>query len=199
MSGIGNDQAGLAADDQMAINKKKTVSKWTEVKANLGPFDRAGLIGLLGDLHGLSPGNRAFLHAGLGLGSNPLEPYKAIISRWIYPDLFRGQDTSVAKAKKAISDYKKAIGLPAGMAELSVFYCECAARLVSECGMEDEGYFNALVRMFDQALTIVATLNPLEQKLLLQRLDAVRSLTGAIGWGVKDAMDELFTEHVSDD
>ena len=94
----------------MAINKKKTVSKWTEVKANLGTFDRAGLIGLLGDLHGLSPDNRAFLQARLGLGSNPLEPYKAIISRWIYPDFFRGQDTSVAKAKKAISDYKKAIG-----------------------------------------------------------------------------------------
>ena len=34
---------------------------------------------------------------------------------------------------------------------------------------------------------------------LLQRLDAVRSLTGAIGWGVKDAMDELYAEHVSGD
>ena len=134
----------------------------------------------------------------MGLDPDPFEPYKEIISRLIYPDLIRGQDTSVAKAKKALSDYRKAIGLPAGMAELSVFYCECAARLVSECGMEDEGYFNALVRMFEHALTIVATLNPLEQKLLLQRLDAVRLLTGAIGWGVKDAMDELYAEHVSE-
>ena len=36
----------------------------------------------------------------------------------------KGQNVSVAKAKKAISDYKKATGLPQGVAELSVFYCE---------------------------------------------------------------------------
>ena len=31
---------------------------------------------------------------------------------------------SISKAKKAITDYKKAIGRPDGMAELSIFYCE---------------------------------------------------------------------------
>ena len=30
----------------------------------------------------------------------------------------------VAKAKKALADYKKAIGRPEGLAELSVYYCE---------------------------------------------------------------------------
>jgi hypothetical protein len=63
--------------------------------------------------------------------------------------------------------------------------------------MEDEGYFAALVRMFDQALGIITTLNPSEQQALLQRLDAVRSITESVGWGVKDAMDELWAEHVS--
>ena len=183
----------------MATNKRKSAPTWNEVKAKLGSFDRVGVIGLIGDLHGLNRDNQAFLHARLGLGPDPLEPYKAIITRWIYPDLFRGQDTSVAKAKKAISQYRRAIGLPAGMAELQVFYCERAAQLVSECGMEDEAYFNALVRMFDQALTTAAMLSPQEQGLLLKRLDAVRSLTGEIGWGVKDAMDELYAEHVAAD
>jgi hypothetical protein len=116
-----------------------------------------------------------------------------MISRWIYPDVIRGRVISVAKAKKAISDYSKAIGLPVGIAEFSVFYCESAARLLSECGMEDEGYSAALVRMFDQALAVVAKLGPSERKTLLQRLDAVRSATDAIGWGVKDAMDELWS------
>lgn len=144
----------------MATNKKKTVPTWSEVKAKLFLFDRAGLVGLLSDLHSLSRDNQAFLHARLGLGADPLSPYKATISRWTYPDLVRGQDISVAKAKKAISDYRKAIGLPKGIAELSVFYCETAARLLSECGMEDEGYFTALVRMFDQALGVITTLDP---------------------------------------
>ena len=183
----------------MATNKTRTTPTWSEAKAKLALFDRAGLVGLLSDLHSLSRDNQAFLHARLGLGPNPLAPYKATISRWVYPDLIRGQVISVAKAKKAISDYRKAIGLPAGVAELLVFYCESAARLLSECGMEDEGYFTALVRMFDQALAIVAKLNPSEQRALLQRLDAVRSVTDAVGWGVKDAMDELWAEHVRED
>jgi hypothetical protein len=109
-------------------------------------------------------------------------------------DVARGQDVSVAKAKKAISDYKKAIGLQVGVAELSVFYCECAAQLLAECGMEDEGYFCALVRMFDQALGAVMALAPTDQKEMLARLDAVRSATD-VGWGVKDAMAELWAEH----
>ena len=36
----------------------------------------------------------------------------------------------MAKAKKAIADYRKAVGRPEGMTELCVFYCEEAARLV---------------------------------------------------------------------
>jgi hypothetical protein len=183
----------------MAATKKKTVPTWIDVKTKLSQFDRAGLVGLISDLHSLSRDNQAFLHARLGLGPDPLVPYKAIISRWIYPDLFRGQDTSVAKAKKAISDYRKAIGLPEGTAELSVFYCESAAQLISECGIEDEGYFTALVRMFDQALGVVATLDPSSRPALLHRLDAVRSTSDAVGWGVKDAMDELWVERVWED
>jgi hypothetical protein len=174
----------------VAANKNRTEPTWGQVKAKLAHFDRAGLVGLLGDLHGLSRDNQAFLHVRLGLGADPLSPYKATITRWIYPDLIRGQDISVSRAKKAISDYRKAIGLPEGVAELSVFYCESAARLLSECGMEDEGYFTALVRMFDQALGVIRTLNPSEQQALLQRLDAVRSIT-------EFAMDELWEEHVS--
>jgi hypothetical protein len=90
---------------------------------------------------------------------------------------------SVSKAKKAIVDYRKAIGMPEGIAELSVFYCEQAARLAAECGLEDEGYFMALVRMFDKALAAVMALEPSQQKPMLERLNAARSMTNAFGWG----------------
>lgn len=183
----------------MEAKKKKTMPKWSEVKAKLALYDRAGLVRLISDLHGLSRDNQSFLHARLGLGPNPLAPYKATISRWIYPDLHRGQKVSVAKAKKAIADYRKAIGLPDGVAELSVFYCEVASGLISECGFEDERYFTALVRMFDQALSVVATLDTSSRPALLQRLDAVRTVSGAVGGGVKDAMDELWSEYVWED
>ena len=52
----------------------------------------------------------------------------------------------MVKAKKAIADYGKAVGRPEGMTELCVFYRGEAARLVGECGQEDEAYY-ALVRV----------------------------------------------------
>jgi len=42
------------------------------------------------------------------------ESYKKTIDRWLWPDLFRKQDTAVSQAKPAISDYKKAVGDPGG-------------------------------------------------------------------------------------
>ena len=172
---------------------------WSDVKANLAHFDRAGLIGLLKELHGLSRDNQAFLHARLGLATNPLAPYKKTISRWICPDVLRGQDVSVSRAKKAISDYKKAVGLPGGLAELSVFYCEAAGDLISHCGMDDDGYFAALMRMFAQALTSVTVLPEPDRGVMLARLDAIRSAMRDVGWGVEDAMNELWIERVSAD
>jgi hypothetical protein len=97
--------------------RTKTAANWSSVKTGLRDFDRTGLLGLLQDLYTASKENQAFLHARLNLGGDPLAPYKAAISRWICPDVFRNQPVSVAKAKKAISDYKKAIGHPEGIAE----------------------------------------------------------------------------------
>jgi hypothetical protein len=167
---------------------------WNLVRGELRHLDRAGLVGLLKDLHALAPENRAFLAARFGLGPDPLAPYKTLISRWICPDPLRGQDISINKAKKAISDYRKAIGRPEGVADLSIFYCEEAARLLSECGMEDEAYFSALVRMFDQALSKVIDLPPIVREPMLKRLYMVREALDGTGWGVDDAIRDIWYE-----
>ena len=91
---------------------------WSGVKAKLADFDCPGLIGLVQDLYAASKDNQAFLHARLHLGEDVLKPYKEAIDRWLWPDVFKNQDTSVAKAKKAITDYKKASGTADGLAEL---------------------------------------------------------------------------------
>ena len=90
-------------------------------------FDRAALLDLIHHLYAGHKDNQAFLHARFGLGQDVLEPYKKTIDRWLWPDVFRNQDTSVSKAKQAIADYRKAVGDPEGLAELMVFYCEQAA------------------------------------------------------------------------
>jgi hypothetical protein len=174
--------------------KKATVS-WSEVKAKLADFDRAGLISLVQDLYAASKDNQTFLHTRFALGDDVLKPYKGTIDRWLWPDVFKSQDTSVSKAKKAISDYKKAIGQPEGLAELMVFYCERAAGFSNDVGLQDEGYFDALVRMFQQALTTISSLPEDPQKELYIRLDAVRRVSHNFGYGVGDDMDDLLADH----
>ena len=175
---------------------KPRETTWSDLKAELAQFDRTGLLGLLKDLCALRPENRAFLAARLNVGSDPLTPFKKVISRWTYPDLMKGQDVSVAKAKKAIADYSKAAGQPEGMAELCIFYCEEAARLVGDCGMEDEAYYSALVRMFEQALTQATELPAAERDKMLKRIDTVRTSLRGIGWGVSDAVNEIWHDRV---
>jgi len=178
---------------------KKSAPSWSDVKAKLADFDRAGLIGLVQDLYAASKDNQAFLHARFGLGDDVLKPYKITIDRWLWPDVFKNQDTSVAKAKKAIADYKKAVGQPDGLAELMVFYCERAAGFSNDIGLQDEGYFDALVRMFEQALKTIAALPDTARPALLDRLDDVRRTCHNVGYGVGDDMDELLAEHGVDD
>ncbi len=174
---------------------KKSTPNWIDVKTKLVDFDRAGLIGLVQDLYAASKDNQAFLHARFALGGNVLKPYKATIDRWLCPDVFKNQDTSVSKAKKAISDYKKAIGLPEGLAELMVFYCERAAGFSNDVGLQYEGYFDALVRMFGQALKAIHALPAACRPALVARLDAVRHISHNFGYGVGDDMDDLFFEY----
>ena len=144
-------------DDQ---RQPKSQPTWTDVKAKLASFDRPGLLGLIQDLYAAHKDNQTFLHARFGMGEDILEPYKETMDRWLWPDVFRNQDTSVAKAKQAISNYKKAVGDPAGLAELMVFYCERRCRFCSDIGNQDESYLDALVRMFEQALAVADTLPP---------------------------------------
>jgi hypothetical protein len=170
---------------------------WTEVKAELARFDRLGLLGLIQDLYAAHKDNQTFLHARFGLGGDVvLKPYKETLDRWLWPDVLRNQDTSVVKAKQAISSYRKAIGEPAGLAELMVFYCERAAGFCSDVGFQDDGYFDALVRMFEQALKVIAQLSASDRNTLIARPDKVRVISRNFGYGVGDDMDSLLAKYV---
>jgi hypothetical protein len=178
----------------MATKKRtKSTLSWIDVKIKLADFDRAGLLGLVQDLYAASKDNKAFLHARFDLGDDPLEPYKEVIARWINPPDLRNP-ISVSKAKKAVSDYKKALGQPESLAELTVFYCEEVFDFLSGCGMDDEGFYDALVRMFEQALKYVLALPKAQQAGFLARLDRVRQLGQNVGWGVGDDFAHFWSE-----
>jgi hypothetical protein len=182
----------------MAGNTKrqsKSQPTWTDVKAKLVNFDRAALVGLIQSLYSAQKDNQMFLHSRFGLGGDVLEPYKKIIDRWLWPDVLRNQDTSVSQAKQAISDYKKAVGDPEGVAELMVFYCEQATGFCADICCDDEGFFDALVRMFEQALKFANALSPDRRDSLVSRLDRVRTISHDFGYGVGDSMDFLLSKY----
>src|ERR1035438_10109401 len=137
---------------------------WTDVKAKLASLDRINLMGLIQDLYAAHKDNQTFLHTRFGLGGDVLKPYKETLDRWLWPDVLRNQDISIAKAKQAISSYRKAVGEPAGLAELMVSFCESATGFSNDVGYQDEGYFDALVHMFEQALKVTCQLRSEERR-----------------------------------
>jgi len=182
------------------MGKRPARSKptWADVKTNLASFDRAALLGVLQDLYAADEGNRAFLHARFGLGEDPLQAYKKTVDRCLWPNVFRGQQTSVSRATGAITKYKKALGDPVGLAELLVFYCERAAGFCQDVDHRDTAYLDALVRTFEQALKAMANLTGKVQNGFLVRLDRVRSIGRQLGNGVGEDMDVLLSEfHLS--
>jgi hypothetical protein len=176
-------------------HRLKSQGGWTDVKAKLEAFDRTGLVDLIHDLYAVHKDNKAFLHARLALGEDVLEPYMKTLARWLWPDPFRNQDASVSKAKQAISHYKKAVGDPAGLTELMVFYCEQAAGYCQDIGYQEEGFFDALVRMFEQALESLDALPADGRDGVIARLNRVREISHAFGYGVGDDMDFLLAKY----
>ena len=180
----------------MATKRKtrKSHPTWKDLKPSLADFDRSGLVGLLKDLYSFSKDNQAFLHARFGVGEDTLKPYKETISRWVCPDI-PVQDYSVSKAKKAISDYRKAIGRAEGIAELTLFYCEECISFLNSCGLDDEGYYYSLESVFEQALKVIGTIEPKKQYQFIDRLEQICHASHGFGWGVPDYMDDLMSEY----
>jgi hypothetical protein len=180
----------------MAKRQSNAKPTWANVKGKLAGFDRAALLSLIQSLYAAHKDNQVFLHARLGLGEDVLEPYKKVVDRWLWPDVFRRQETCVAKVKQAIFSYKKALGDPEGLAELMVFYCERAAGFSKDLSHDDAGYFDALLRMFGQALKTTNTLASNVRSGFITRLDRVRNISHEFGYGVGGDMDVLLSEFV---
>lgn len=173
----------------MAAKKKpKTQPAWGDVKAKLAEFDRAGLLALTQDLYTLNKTNQSFLHARFSLGTDSLAVYKKRIHDALFPDW--NKPVRVAEAKKAITEYRKAIGQPEGLLELHVFWCETASGFSMDLGYADEGYFNALLRQFETALKQLGAVAEPIRRTAIARLKAVRDRT-QVGYGVQDEMSWL--------
>lgn len=61
--------------------------------------------------------------------------------------------------------------------------------------MEDENYFSALVRMFEQSLKVIVLLETSQRDHFLERLERVFDESSKWGWGVDDDLNDLMAEY----
>jgi hypothetical protein len=78
-----------------------------------------------------------------------------------------------------------------------VFYYERATGFCSDVGYQDDGYFDALVRMFEEALQVSIQLPASDRDALIARLDRVRAISHNFGYGVGDDMDSLLVRYAT--
>ena len=81
------------------------------------------------------------------------------------------------------------------MAELIVFFCEEATDFCRQYGNDDVPYFNALVRIFEQALEVALTLPAETRDGFVGRLEQVAEISHNFGYGVGDDMDYFLAEY----
>lgn len=171
------------------------------MKAALSERNRDELLGLLRDLYEVSPSNKQFMEARLRIGTNQIAPYKKIVADCMYPDVYRDRPVQIAKAKKAIGDYRKAApGDVFGAIDLMIFFVECGNRLTREFGDIDEPFYDALLSMYAKAVETVVGLPGPAAEPLRKRLRELTDSSNGIGWGYHDGLcDEYYSAFPEED
>lgn len=166
--------------------------KWTEVKKVLANKEPKELLALIKDLYSLNQQNKTFIQTKYSL-VDPIEPYKEIIEESLSLDYKKPID--LARGKKAISQYRKAVGDPKGILELMVFYVECGNDLTVEYGDIDEKFYYSLESMFEKALQTLSKSDKETIEEYLPRLQDIVKKAEGIGWGYYDTILELLYEY----
>ena len=180
--------------------RKSQVPTWSDVKSSLTSLDNKQLVKLLADLYRFSKENQAFFYARFVVGEDPLGPYKKTIDECMYPDIYSDKPIRISKAKRAISSYSKAVGDPFGEAELMTFFVECGNSYTVDFGDIEEGFYDALIRMYRRAIDKVLQLPDQQRNELQDRLKEVMITSKNIGWGYHDALcDEYYDAFPGDE
>ena len=180
--------------------KIKTKPSWVDVKEKLADIDRAGLMQLIADMYAADKINQSFLHTRFYLGGDPLDAYKKRIHKALFPNVMgRNSDVKITDAKKAISEYQKAIGLPGGMLELRLYFCEVAMDFSMQYGYAEDGFFNAVYLQFKKVVETLGKISGDQIEDTLDRLYDLRNVASNVGYGLEDEMGDLLAKANPDD
>ena len=168
------------------MTKHARSASWKDIQTVLAQQSAPELLQLIQDVYALRPENKDFIHARVLSTAETLQPYKAIIQQSLYPDGTYDEPIQLARARKAISDYKKATKNARGTLELMVYYVECGTQCTVDFGDIDAWFYESLASMFRQ---VTQTLQKSDHDTIghfLPRLEAIVHQARGIGWGYYD-------------
>jgi len=131
---------------------------WSTVKAAASVLSQKELLSLVGELYRLSKCNQSFLHARFAEAEAAMADCKKVIAACLYPDVQRDRPLQVAKAKKAVADFCKAVTDLVAHAELMMFFLEQGNAFTLEYGDIDASFYSALVAMARRAAEVICSL-----------------------------------------
>jgi hypothetical protein len=175
-------------------------SNWSSVKAAVSELSPNELLSLLRDLYELSPTNKQFVDSRLRLGKDQVAPYKKIVAEYMYPNADENHPVQISKAKKAISEYRKAAGDTYGEIDLMIHFVECGNQFTLEYGDINGPFYDALVSMYAKAVEAVAGLPEPDAEPFRKRLWELTKSSDGIGWGYHDGLcDEYYSAFPEED
>ncbi|PID58925.1 hypothetical protein CSB45_02690 [candidate division KSB3 bacterium] len=118
-----------------------------------------------------------------------LEKYKAVIHQEFFPERGTGKARR-SVAQKAISDYKKVVGDPLGVADLLLYVVETGVQFTNAYGDMDEPFYTSMERIYHQAIQHLVK-HGIQERFEL-RCHSILTQTRHVGWGFYDTMSEIF-------
>lgn len=165
---------------------KSTARSWKDIRAVLRKTDSNEVLKLVGELYGLHKENRDFLHARYLNDADALAPYKETIARHLSPAEPWKNPVKISQARKAISDYRKAVGDPENLAELMLYYVECGIGYIQEWEDVEDAYYQSIFRVFTDGIDMLHRCDQDVVQRLLPRFEAAVQSTTNMAWGFHD-------------
>lgn len=119
-----------------------------------------------------------------------VKKYKSIIEKEFILGKTRGMPSArFSVARKGLNDFKKLTKEPELIADMMLFYVECASSFNTEFGPDAEKFYTAPENLYEQALAFIQK-HQLEDLFRLRARKIVINATD--GWGHKDSLVERY-------
>lgn len=163
----------------------------TEIKKELIKLDKEKLVELVADLYKKNKSVKELLDFFINPNEQELFlKYKDKVYEAFYPK--RGYRFRLSDGKRAISDFKKLDASKELLSELMLFYAETGVEFTNEFGDIDEPFYNSVVSVYSNALTLMDKENMLDK--FADRAKKIVDDTSGIGWGFHDELGNIYSD-----